>query len=62
LSDCLVVKSGFERTEIEFANMYGVLRVLAATLSALEMRKKRAFIHNQAGKSSIIPSGVARVL
>jgi hypothetical protein len=28
----------------------GFLRVLATTLSTLEMRKERAFIHNQAEK------------
>jgi hypothetical protein len=48
--DCLVVISSFEWAEIEFANVNGLLRVVATTLSALEMRKKRAFIHNQAGK------------
>jgi hypothetical protein len=56
LSDCFIVKSRFERAEIEFANVNGFLRVLTATLSALEMRKERAFIHNRAGKKFNYPT------
>jgi hypothetical protein len=52
LADCFIVISRFEGAEIEFANVDGFLRVVATTLSALEMRKERAFIHNQAEKFS----------
>src|SRR5262249_23495492 len=61
LGDCFVVISRFERAEIKFANVNGFLRVVATTLSTLEMRKKRAFIHGQAEKVLLIPPRVARI-
>ena len=61
LGDRFVVIGRFERAKIKFANVNGFLWVVATTLSTLEMRKKRALIHNQAGKKSVVPPRAARI-